>query len=105
MVKVVSTKLAFAQVLLLALAISVSPLIGQTVEEECDRLAASPTDENRVGPGVAFEQLDAVTAIPVCEQAVQANPSLARLKFQLARALQKAGRQADAAAGYESLSR
>ena len=46
LLKIASTKFIIQQTLLLAVAISASPSFSQTLEHECDRLAASPTDES-----------------------------------------------------------
>lgn len=64
--------------------------------ESCDRLAAHPDDNDRVRAGVRFAQLDATAAIAACETALAAEPDLARLQFQYARALHKSGRLPEA---------
>lgn len=72
--------------------------------DSCDHFAAAPTDINRAAAGIAFDDLDPAAAIPACEQAVRSFPTVLRFKFQLARALDKGTRTAEAAALYESLS-
>lgn len=66
-------------------------------EGDCDRLAASPFDKSRpVGvAGVAIDAIDPVKAVPACEAALTATTALPRIKYQLARALQKSGTRAD----------
>ena len=55
----------------------------------CDDLAANPSDSNRVGEGVLFDNLKAQAkeAVSNCEIAVSQNPAQLRFKYQLARAL------------------
>ena len=55
----------------------------------CDDLAANPTDSNRVGQGVPFDNLKAQAkeAVSNCEIAVSQTPDQLRFKYQLARAL------------------
>lgn len=69
----------------------------------CDELAASPLDTTRPPDviGVSFDKLDADAAdaaIPACERALAATPDDPRIKFQLARALQRAKRELPRAA-------
>lgn len=59
--------------------------------EECDRLAGNPDDPNVKGPGVPYSALDPQAAIAACSKAIVLVPGEARLKYQLARAHQKAG--------------
>jgi len=56
---------------------------------ECDRLAASDLDRGRPAnvPGVAFFLIDTKAAIPACTSAAIAQPTNARLRFQLGHAL------------------
>ena len=48
---------------------------------ECDRLAASPFDDERKSEGVEFNQIDVSRAIPACQDAVNAGhlPAIAHL--------------------------
>ena len=68
---------------------------------ECDRLAASPMDRNREGPGVAFQKIDATAAIASCAQALAQNPNNPRMISNLGRANQRAGRLDEAARLYK----
>lgn len=70
---------------------------------ECDRLAAAPTDPNKISSGVSFSELDASLAVPACEDALRAFPSSDRITFQLARALNKANRFDEAISLYSEL--
>jgi hypothetical protein len=70
---------------------------------DCDALAASPTDKSKVTTGVAFSELNSSLAILACEDALRAFPSSDRLKFQLARALNKADRFSEAISLYIEL--
>jgi hypothetical protein len=58
--------------------------------DDCDRLAANPTDSRRVGEGVTFDilKLQADDAISACTRAVGQFPSELRYQYQLGRALQ-----------------
>jgi hypothetical protein len=78
---------------------------GRYTEEaaaaECDRLSASPYDDDRTSTGVEFYQIDAARAIPACGQAVAEYPNVARLMFQLGRALGMSGHYSEARGWYE----
>jgi signal transduction histidine kinase len=56
---------------------------------DCDRLAANPTDARKVGDGVPWEtlKLQVDDAINACTRAVQMSPSELRFQYQLGRAL------------------
>jgi hypothetical protein len=58
--------------------------------DDCDRLAANPTDSRKVGDGVSFEilKLQADDAISSCTRAVAQFPAELRYQYQLGRALQ-----------------
>ncbi len=58
---------------------------------ECDRLAAHSSDEDRVGPGVNWYNLNAGEAIRSCEQALRQYPDERRFIYQLGRANHKDG--------------
>ena len=67
------------------------PGAGQpTSVTDCDRLASSNTDPSLPAGivGVPFDKLDGQRAIPVCRAALEANPGVPRLAFELARSLQ-----------------
>ncbi|QEN90570.1 hypothetical protein FZC33_31575 [Labrys sp. KNU-23] len=70
-------------------------------ETECDRLAASPLDPDRVGAGVLFGQIDAARAVAACNGALQQYPGTKRLLFQYGRALDAAKRHAESFAAYQ----
>jgi WD40 repeat protein/TPR repeat protein len=67
-----------------------------TAESECDRLAAEPLDTFKQGPGVPFGNIDADKAIPACRSAVQTAPGDVRFRYQLGRALARAGEAQEA---------
>jgi hypothetical protein len=61
----------------------------------CDRLAAHPSDPDKLLPGVSQAELLAAgadLAIKACEEAVAADPQNPRLNYQLARSLGYSGR-------------
>lgn len=61
----------------------------------CDRLAAHPSDPNKLTPGVSQPDLLAAgadLAIAACQAAVAADPENPRLNYQLARSLGYSGR-------------
>lgn len=58
---------------------------------ECDRLAGSPTDPNRVGEGVGLYGIDPAAAIAACEKTLAADPNNPRLLFDLGRAHEASG--------------
>jgi TPR repeat protein len=53
---------------------------------ECDRLAGSPTDPNRVGAGIGLYGIEPAEAIAACDRALAADPHNPRLLFNLGRA-------------------
>lgn len=68
---------------------------------QCDRLAAHPSDPDKLTPGVSQPQLLAAgadRAIAACRAAVAADPDNPRLNYQLARSLGYAGRGDEAQA-------
>ncbi len=68
----------------------------------CDRLAANPPDPDRVTTGVPRNDVDIPAAIAACRLAVESHPEVARLSYQLGRALFYDGQ---AALALESFSR
>ena len=62
----------------------------QQSANECDRLAANPTDSRKTGEGVPFDLLkrQADQAFEACTKAVQTFPSELRYQYQLGRAAQ-----------------
>jgi hypothetical protein len=87
------TVMAFVAALVLMLA----PQSAPVVVTECDRLAAHPSDPDRVSAGVPERAVDTAAAITACQAAVAADPTNGRLNYQLARALGYAGRGKEAA--------
>ncbi|WP_334398072.1 trypsin-like peptidase domain-containing protein [Bradyrhizobium sp. AZCC 2289] len=57
---------------------------------DCDRLAASDVDQQKLGGGVPLESIKSDSAISACLDASKQYPSTARFVFQLGRAYQKA---------------
>jgi len=53
---------------------------------ECDRLAGSPTDPNRVGTGIGLYWIEPAEAVSACERALSTDPNNLRLLFDLGRA-------------------
>jgi len=53
---------------------------------ECDRLAGSPTDPNRVDAGIGLYGIEPAEAIAACEKALHNDPNNPRLLFNLGRA-------------------
>lgn len=53
---------------------------------ECDRLAGSPTDPNRVGTGIGLYWIEPAEAVSACEKALSTDPNNLRLLFDLGRA-------------------
>ncbi len=67
---------------------------------DCDRLAASPEDAQKVADGVPFDNLDGALAISKCLDAVTQYPTAARLLYQLGRGQEKLGNDAAALQSY-----
>jgi len=67
----------------------------------CDVLAANPFDPQKTSHGVSFALLNADDAIPACQRTANLYPQVARFRYQLARALQKANRTSEAVALYQ----
>ena len=57
--------------------------------EQCDQLAASPDDQKRKAPGVAWAKINTKSAIRACKNANKQSPRLLRIQYQLARSLHK----------------
>lgn len=68
---------------------------------QCDLLAADPQDPTRTAAGVTDDDLVAAQALVACKEAVQQQPDASRLKFQLGRALLKAGRLDEAVVAFQ----
>jgi TPR repeat protein len=72
-----------------------SPAAWSSAITSCDRLAAHPSDPDKLTPGVTQAELLAAgadLAINACKEAVAADPENPRLNYQLARSLGYAGR-------------
>ena len=65
-------------------------LASDATVHECDRLAASPDDKEKVIDGIGWDFIDPDQAIAACETALRDNPDVRRFQFQYARALLKA---------------
>lgn len=63
----------------------------------CDALAASPKDSQRPStvPGVPYADVKAEAAIAACEVALKSNPENTRIQFEMARALDAGGKEAE----------
>lgn len=87
-------------ILALTACLAGSPLsLAQSVfddVEECDLLAANPTDTQRVADGVADGSLIPRLAVKACEAAVAKAPTESRFAYQFGRALAAANRASDA---------
>jgi tetratricopeptide (TPR) repeat protein len=81
---------------------ALAAVAAATAESECDRLAAEPLDPFKQGPGVPFDEIDADRAIPACQSAVETGPNEPRFRYQLGRALARAGKAQDAVAFFRS---
>ena len=66
----------------------------------CDHLAADPADARRKAKTVATSNVKSARAIEACRSAVDRYPEATRFVFQYARALDKAGRYAEAVREY-----
>ncbi|WP_448953240.1 hypothetical protein [Labrys neptuniae] len=73
---------------------------AQELVTECDRLAASPEDGQKVTDGVSLEMLDGTQALARCQEAVSRSPGIGRFQYQLGRAQEKLGNDAAALEAY-----
>jgi hypothetical protein len=89
--------MSFSAAVMLMFAVQGDPAPTAVLVTDCDRLAAHPSDPDRVTTGVPERSVDTAAAIPACQAAVAADPANGRLNYQLARALGYAGRGAEAA--------
>jgi hypothetical protein len=77
-----------------------NPAAWSAAVTECDRMAAHPSDPDRLTAGVSQADMRAAgfgRAIAACQAAVAADPGNPRLNYQLARSLGYAGRGDEAA--------
>ena len=63
---------------------------AQASKNECDELAGSPRDPEKISTGVTWDKLDFVSAVRACKAAVLETPRSGRTWFQYGRALAKA---------------
>jgi len=99
-------RVAILQQILLGAALSMSGPSSTAAEQqpasatptECDRLAAHPSDPDKVTSGVPTADVRSwnEAAIWACQQAVARHPDDARQRYQLGRALFYAGQRAEA---------
>jgi hypothetical protein len=78
-----------------------NPNAWSSAVTSCDRLAAHPSDPDKLTPGVTQPDLLAAgadLAIGACQAAVAADPDNPRLNYQLARSLGYSGRGSEAGA-------
>jgi uncharacterized protein len=68
---------------------------------ECDRLAASSSNDERKDEGVDPGKIDFAHAVPACRKAISMSGNIPRLMFQLGRALKAKGEYPEARAWYE----
>ncbi|OCW57968.1 hypothetical protein AWJ14_04055 [Hoeflea olei] len=75
---------------------------GRAGENQCDRLAAMPQDQQRLAgvKGVAFDKIGTAAAIAACEAAVRDFPDVPRFAFQLGRSLDAAKKFSEALGWY-----
>ena len=78
-------------------------LTGKAPITDCDRIAASATDPERVTEGVTIGALDGAAGVKACRAALAKYPNTARFEFQLARSLQKTEAFDEAAVLYGKL--
>jgi TPR repeat protein len=83
--------------ILVCLVSFVSPAAAAAEIDACDRLA-NPEDSQRVGPGVAFFEIDGPAAVDACRTAVEMRLDLPRFRYQLALAFAGMKQFAEAAA-------
>ena len=76
--------------ILLFLVISEEALAQSVPPTECDKLAASDTDQQKVGPGVSLSKINSSLAIPACLDDLKRYPDASRLIFQTGRAYHNA---------------
>lgn len=86
--------LLIASLFLVATLFGYTPVLvaNEARQYECDRLAAHPNDPQRVTAGVTGATMDTQRAAEICKRDSLNNPSIARLSYQYARALNYLGR-------------
>lgn len=78
-------------------------MTGKPPVHQCDIVAGSASDPERVTPGVTMGELNGAEGVIACRSALARFPGTPRFEFQLARSLQKTGAHQEAAALYRSL--
>ncbi len=78
-------------------------LTGKPPVHECDIVAGSASDPERVTRGVTMGELNGAKGVTACRAALALYPNTPRFEFQLARSLQTVGANNEAAAMYRSL--
>lgn len=78
---------------------------NDSVALQCDQLADEPSDAQRVGDGVVFEEMRVDQALPVCEAAAARQPARARYQYLYGRVLDAAKRYPEAVAQYTAADR
>lgn len=73
-------------------------------KSECDELAGSPFDPEKVSAGVTWDNLNAVPAVRACKSAVTETPRSGRAWFQYGRSLEKANQLPQAIDAYRRAS-
>lgn len=80
------------------------PIItGKPPVHDCDRIAASATDPERVTDGSSFGQFNGAEGVKACKAALAQYPNTPRFEFQLARSYHKVEDYREAAPRYRSL--
>lgn len=65
--------------------------------DECDALTANPFDPLRaITPGILFQNIETIWALPACKAAVKKQPNVPRFRYQLGRALSSIHREKEA---------
>ena len=72
------------------IAMAAAPAPAADAPTDCDRLAGSPTDPQRVAEGVGLFGIEIDAALAACAKAVAANPKEPRLLYELGRAQESA---------------
>jgi TPR repeat protein len=93
------------RVLLLSLAVVLNVSSGMAAEPNppihlCDELAAHPSDPNKVGEGVSFDDIDTDKAQAACMSAVELYPNTMRFELQLGRTYARQKNQLEAVKWY-----
>ena len=78
-------------------------LSGKPPVHQCDLVAGSASDPEKVVAGVTMGELNGAEGVKACRAALALYPNTPRFEFQLARSLQKAGANDESARLYRSL--